>query len=260
MPASPLPDIHPRPQVSDRQPILVVAAAMWSELRDVINRLNLRSHSKQHYEGQVGQAKVVGLVTGIGHARAIGQLEQFRQRQCAPHALLWVGFAGGLDPAVLVGTVVRPRWLLNGQGESAELFATQPPRLSTDERLRPIVKRLLTQDQLIASVQAKRSLFDQYLAGSVDMESFHLANWAAQHQVPLAVVRIVTDPAEVALPVESLNWVRPDGRTNLWPVLGYIARKPAKIRLLSALRRQTSAAAKTLALEAQSWINQMTLQ
>jgi len=78
----------------------------------------------------------------------------------------------------------------------------------------------------VASAAAKAALHVASGAAAVDMESAIVAQAAVRHGLPFAVLRIVADPAERALPRAALVAMREDGGINVAAVLSALARAP----------------------------------
>jgi hopanoid-associated phosphorylase len=143
------------------------------------------------------------------------------------------GIAGGLDPRLPAGTPVIASAVV-GQDEALLADGRWTSNLL---RLFPdaYCGRILGSDEPIADPKAKGLAFRRSGAAVVDMES-HLAARTAHHLgVPFAVVRVVADPAERAVPQCALEGMRPDGSADALAVLRAAARRPAELRHLVAL-------------------------
>jgi hopanoid-associated phosphorylase len=84
----------------------------------------------------------------------------------------------------------------------------------------------------VARPEDKSALHRRTGAVAVDMESHIVARMAAAFNVPFAAIRVITDPAERALPRSALAGMRPDGTTNVGAVLRALARRPADLPAL----------------------------
>jgi hopanoid-associated phosphorylase len=141
------------------------------------------------------------------------------------------GLAGGLDHALRPGDALI--------GVEAVAGAT---RTATDERLSAVLAEGLASagvktsrgavagvDQPVMTVRAKAALRDATQAAAVDMESHIAAQYAAARGLPLAILRVVGDPASRALPPLAASAVRPDGGVDISRVLRELIREPAQI-------------------------------
>ena len=128
--------------------------------------------------------------------------------------LLSVGLAGGLDPALRTGDVVAGSWVI-GPGE----IDTPCP----------------------ATVPVPGAV-----SAVVDMESHRVARAAADADVLFAVLRVVLDPADLAIPASALGGLGPDGRTRPMAVLRALARRPRDLPALIGLAWRTRRALRVL--------------
>jgi adenosylhomocysteine nucleosidase len=158
---------------------------------------------------------------------------------------LWsCGLAGGLDPALPSGTLLLPGRILAGDGSSIELDPRWHARAL--DRLQPLgavaTGTLAHAGVLLAGPAQKQQLRQASGAMAVDMESAVLAHWAGHRRLPFLVLRVVLDPATVALPEWSQVALRPDGSTNLAALSGALLRRPAGLLELAGMARGLGAA------------------
>ncbi|MGZ3696215.1 MAG: phosphorylase family protein, partial [Bdellovibrionota bacterium] len=79
------------------------------------------------------------------------------------------------------------------------------------------------------SAASKADLFAQTKAVGVDMESQEAAAFAAEHGLPFAVLRTISDPANFDLPAAIREAINPDGSINYQAVISAIFRDPSQI-------------------------------
>jgi adenosylhomocysteine nucleosidase len=192
------------------------------------------------------------VVTGMGRAAA----ERGAQRLVAEgaRALMSFGLAGGLDPALVAGTLLLPEEVISpGDG-------VLPAAREWRERLSGAVAasctvcggKLLTCLEPIASPADKAIAFRQSAAVAVDLESYAVAAVAARHGLPFLAVRAIADTARDGLP-RSLTVVAagaadvPVGR-----LLGALVRAPGDVPGFIRLVRRYSAARRALKIVARS--------
>ncbi|HEX7125360.1 MAG TPA: hypothetical protein VF406_06205 [Thermodesulfobacteriota bacterium] len=200
-------------------------------------------------EGRVRPSILVvrtGLAGGpLGAGAAVSAIQAAR-----PAAVLSVGFAGGLDPALAVGDVVigdpvvdptlRAHWWPSASLAAAISAAAR--RAGLPLRVGPLLSvarvRATPADKVAASADSG--------AIAVDMESAGVARAATEASVPFLAVRVVSDAAGDALPEEAWRLVSPDGRAPLYRALGYLARRPASLPVLVGTGIRAARAARAL--------------
>ena len=78
----------------------------------------------------------------------------------------------------------------------------------------------------------KRALHLNTGAIAVDMESHVVATVGAAHGLPVAAMRVITDPAERALPSSAVAAMRPNGTTNIGAMIKAVLMRPREIPAL----------------------------
>lgn len=156
-------------------------------------------------------------------------------------ALASFGLAGGLDPALAPGDAVLASSVVSPDGETLAC----DPVLS--ERIRagglPVFGGIVAgSDRPVSDPAAKAALRAATGALVVDMESHGVARAARETGLPCVVLRVVIDPAGRAVPAAALAGMDGTGATRMAPVLAALARRPADLPGLLALRRDMKAA------------------
>lgn len=141
------------------------------------------------------------------------------------------GIAGGLAPDLQPGDVVIGSGVVADDGRYAT-HAGLSGLLA--EGLAAAGGKIVT--GVIAGVEApvlypaaKAALRARTGAAAVDMETHIAAAFAARRRLPLAVVRVVSDPATRALPPLASTAVTPDGNVDFKAVFRELARQPQQI-------------------------------
>jgi adenosylhomocysteine nucleosidase len=154
--------------------------------------------------------------------------------------LLSFGLAGGLDPGLQAGAVLVPLEVVDGHGQ---IWQTDP---SLARRFGTPAGSILASDRILATVADKRTAWEQSAALAVDIESGAVAEIAAAHGLPFAVLRAVCDPAGRNLPVAALTALDQQGRIQPGALLRSLARDPRQIPALITLGREAAKARKAL--------------
>jgi adenosylhomocysteine nucleosidase len=144
------------------------------------------------------------------------------------------GVAGGLCPSLKSGDVVvatevmagDSRWLA-GLALSEELIAGTALGNS-----RVVQGGLAGVEEVVAAQAGKAALHLETGAVAVDMESHIAAAYAAEAGLPFAALRVVSDPADRALPALAMAAIKPNGDIDLRKVLRGVARNPLTLRAL----------------------------
>ncbi len=145
-------------------------------------------------------------------------------------AVISFGIAGGLDPSLQSGDVVVATAVLAEQGTWK-----MPPTVvsAMAERVRasgiPVTEGALVgveEPVLLPATKAEMRAATDAIA--VDMESHIGAAYAARHALPFAAVRVISDPAERALPTLAKGALKADGRVDFAAIFSGLARTPSE--------------------------------
>jgi adenosylhomocysteine nucleosidase len=154
------------------------------------------------------------------------------------------GVAGGLAPQLRPGTCVVGSAVISGSNRmpisqewSQKLLRTIPDAVSG---------MLLGVPAPIANPDEKRELYLKTGAIAVDMESHIVAAVGLAHELPVAAIRVITDPAKRALPVSAVAAMRPNGSTNIGAMLRSVLSRPRELPALLQTALDARAARATL--------------
>ena len=160
-----------------------------------------------------------------------------------PTAILSLGIAGGLDPALRPGALVvarnviaEARWPADAAWSGALLEATGA--LHAD---------IAGADCVIATPAAKAALWAATGAAAVDMESAAIARIFSPLGVPFAVLRAVADTAGEALPAAAAMGLDAAGNPAPWRVIRALLRRPQDLPGLIRMALRSRAALSALA-------------
>lgn len=181
--------------------------------------VDLRAGSLEFHEGLVAGRRVAWCVAGVGRDAATRATRLLVDGH-RPRLLVSAGFAGGLEPSLPRGRVIRPAQVVRPDG-SAELPLAHAMPLAG----RPLT--LVTADQIITTPAGKETLRAACGADAVDMETFAVAEAAAAADLLCASVRVISDDATQTLPREVAALARPQSSMRrLGAALGAIGRRP----------------------------------
>ena len=179
------------------------------------------------------QAGVSVLLTGMGAANVHRLLPQALDRE-KPDAVLTCGFAGALEPALPVGAVL---------GETTDALLTE-----LLEQADVLLRRFHCADRVAVSAAEKSRLHAETECDVVEMESGIIQMLCRQRGLPCATVRAVSDVASKDLPLDFNKLLDAQHRLGSLRLIGAILRRPSAIPRLMRLGRDSSLAARNLAL------------
>jgi adenosylhomocysteine nucleosidase len=195
--------------------IFAVAVESDAFARLAAPRRELRAAALLIHEGTVAGVPVAWCVAGMG-AMAARHAARLLLAGHAPGLLVSAGFAGGLDPRLSRGAVVRPERAVTPAGDPIDLAHGAPA-----------AGAIVTVTNVIATAPAKRRLAAETGARLVDMETHAVATAARAAGLPCAAVRVVSDTAGDELPAEVARLAEPRSTWHrLGTAVGMLGRRP----------------------------------
>jgi adenosylhomocysteine nucleosidase len=150
-----------------------------------------------------------------------------------PVVLISAGFAGALDPSLLVGHAMVPSHVIDaGDGSRVEAGGTQGVLITFDT---------------VADAEQKARFAKVFDAHAVDMEAAAVARSAHAHGVKFLACKVISDTSETSLPPLA-RFIGKDGRFHTVRFALHIAVRPWRWGAVRRLARDTMKAAKALAL------------
>jgi len=141
--------------------------------------------------------------------------------------LVSFGVAGGLHPDLQPGDCIVASAVLSGSNAiltdrswSQNLIETVPDA---------VLGVLAGVRAPVATPDAKRALHQMTGAIAVDMESHIVASVAEKHKIPMAAIRVITDPAVRALPKSAIGAMRADGSIQATAMLRLLMKNPMEL-------------------------------
>jgi adenosylhomocysteine nucleosidase len=178
-------------------------------------RRELRALGLTIHVGTVAGVPVAWCAAGMG-AEAARQATRLVLAGHAPRLLVSAGFAGGLDPRLARGSVIRPTRAVTPEGDPIDLAHGSQDAGS-----------VVTVERIVATAGEKLRLTAATGARLVDMETHAVATEARAAGLPCAAVRVVSDAAADELPGELARLAKPRSAwRRLGGVVGAIGRRP----------------------------------
>ena len=189
--------------------------------------------------------------------------------EAGAQALVSFGMAGGLDPALVPGTLFLPSEVVSADG--AAVIATAqvwrehlrarmardasgggpgregPARKGPGSSQPVLGGRLLTTLKAVGTQADKALLFKQTGALAVDMESLAIAEVAHRCGLPFIAIRVIVDGASDTLPRAVTAAADSEGHLQIGRLLGALARQPGELPALIRLGQRYRAANRSLA-------------
>lgn len=181
-------------------------------------------------------ANALVIAAGTGLENAIRASEWLLAN--GAQALLSWGVASGLNPDLPSGSVLLPHrvrvnrdYPLPGKSPNLQYLSTDTnwrrwllTRLQTDFLVSSA--DMLYCDRLLTGKNAKQPLYEASDAGGADMSSVGVGWVARQAGIPFAVVRVIVDPAGLALPRALPRAMDEQGRISLARLLPALLLRP----------------------------------
>jgi adenosylhomocysteine nucleosidase len=180
-------------------------------------------------ESRIATARRVRAIASGGNAQRLAR-EIDRAIAEGGCGLLSFGIAGGLKPGLPPGTIIIPSLVVGAR----ERFATHNVWTAHLRALLPqAVKHAVAGvDAPIATPLAKEALHAATAAAGADMESHVAARAALRAGLPFAVLRVIADPAERALPHAAIVGMGSDGRPEIAAILRSLAQNLSQLAAL----------------------------
>jgi len=159
-------------------------------------------------------------------ARALAEFE--------PDLVISAGFAGGLNPALSIGTVLFEADEGSGLGPKLLAAGARPGRFHCSARV-------------VITAEEKQALWRSTGADAVEMESGPLRAICRERGVTSATVRVISDPAGETLPLDFNLLLDPEPKLRYARITLALCMSPGKIGELLRFRQRLAPAAAALA-------------
>jgi adenosylhomocysteine nucleosidase len=170
--------------------------------------------------GEIGRHQIILAHTGVG-LDAAEDATKTLLRAHGPRLVIATGFAGGLDPGLVIGDLV-----LATNFSSPELLERSLPVADA----RSFFGAITSQAWALESVAHKADIAQQTKALAVDMETAAVAELCCAANVPLLAVRAISDTAKQALPVPFDQWFNiEEQRPRPGRLAAFLVKNPGRI-------------------------------
>ena len=186
-----------------------------------------------------------GVVAVAGGGDAAGLKKKLDALHGDITGVISIGLGGALSPLLKVGDVVIGERIVT---EAGSFICDNTWRVLLAARLKGAQQgALYGSDVVLASAAAKAALFETSGGAlAVDMESQVAARFAAERQLPLAALRVISDDAGHALPPAALVAMTPEGGIAIGKVLWSLAKNPLQLPALIRTGRHSGKAFRKL--------------
>lgn len=163
--------------------------------------------------------------------------------------LISFGLAGALAPHLQPGDLLLPKAVILPDGQRLLADATWRARLASilaQAGLSADGGPIAGSDRLLATIDAKRALFEKTGAVAVDMESHAVAEAAMKADRPFVVLRAVGDCRDQTIPRAAQGAIDANGEIRHLAVLRGLIGSPREIGALVRLGRSSARGLATL--------------
>lgn len=168
--------------------MFTIVAALKAELHPILGHLGPGMVSRLREGTLYAFPNLHLLRLGVGGQKAAETLDAYLALH-QPEFVLNIGFAGVLSKVAQPCEVFRIHAVQSEK--SNDMFVLNP--LQGLEKLPSV--RLLTVREAVKNEARKKALFQQFQADLADMEAFELIRVCRKHEIPIYIVKAVTDSA-----------------------------------------------------------------
>lgn len=176
-------------------------------VKQLTNEISYEMADSPAWIGELGKLTVHVAITGMGLPHCVHRTRKVLELVKPKRAIL-AGFGGGLDPALGMGDLI----------------------IDTDG------SKITTAEKVVGTPAEKAALFKATGKPMVDMESSHVAAIAAELDIPLMVIRAVSDTAEDEMPAFlAKGYDQQKGKKTPWLMTKHLITHPGDFKKLKAL-------------------------
>lgn len=214
-----------------------IIAAMFREVHPLVRNMDPLKYLPDR-RVQIYQSKnAVVAYAGMGREPAIAAVRALLSTG-GISSLASVGWAGGLNPNAIAGKVVRPAAVIDSLSGKRYAAGGDGGALVTV--------------QLVAGLEEKRRLGEQYQGDYVDMEAAAVAECAEEAKIPFHCFKAISDAHDARLP--DMNQFNRNGQFSAWRFIAHIAVRPWLWRVVSDMSKASLDSRDALCKRLQQWI------
>jgi len=218
---------------------LGIVAAMFREVHPLVRNMEPLKYSPDRRVQIYQNKNAVVAYAGMGRdpARAAAQaLLSIGEIS----SLASVGWAGGLNPRVAAGKVVCPATVIDSFSGKRYAAGGSGGTLVTV--------------QLVAGIEEKRRLGEQYQGDYVDMEAAAVAECAEEAKLAFRCFKAISDAHDARVP--DMNQFNRDGRFSAWRFIAHIAVRPWLWRVVSDMSKASLDSRDEMCRQLERWIGE----
>ena len=180
----------------------LIHGAIWREVSETLTRLKLRpadpndlignyhlSAQWKYYEGVVDSRRVGLITSGIGRRRTRQALKWLRRLRF-PKRVISIGTGGALDPRMTLG---QP-WIGNWAASLSNFHTEGKYDLYVPAGMEILdAGGVITAAKPVLREKVREQVRIMTNAHIVDMEAVAVARWGAKHEIPVTIIKVLTD-------------------------------------------------------------------
>lgn len=174
-----------------------------------------------------------GIVVVYGQNRCKYREDLHKHARNGARGIISFGVAGGLSPHLQPGNVVVASSVITARGASRTSVDWSGYLLEAIPNAHHVP--IFGAEAPAVTILEKEALWSTTGAGAVDMESGPIADIAAHYCLPFAVLRVILDPSDRAIPPSALAGAREDGTTDAKAVIKALVKRPQDFPALMRL-------------------------
>jgi len=229
-----------------RTPEIMFVAAMKEEIRHNIENQTPYLFSdngkfKQYWEPDQFEGQIAFMCCGVGRKRAKKSIKQILD-YVLPDRIIIAGFAGAINPEVQVGDLLLTRDVYYAENDTNTFFNFDTDltaffsKTLKKETISHHIGTGVCCDKMVDNAEYKQALRKKYKADCVDMESYHIQKILQDKNIPIAMIRVISDKADESLGVDFSKI--PKGK---WATRKYFLAHPKEYRALRKLSKTAMA-------------------